>query len=210
VKAEGLVLDLACGTGRHLITLSKLGYEVVGLDISVNLLKIAKDRWHGAQLIRGDMRFLPFKQCVFAAVISIDQSFGYLSSLKGDLLSLRELHIVLERGGVLIVDLFNFEYIIKQYQTNALEKGRIYRSFFLVQKRTIDASSGVLHDKWTIYDWVEGDIKVFEHITRIYRCQDMHNLLEEADFSINAVYGDYEMQIWTEDAKRLIFFAKAI
>jgi SAM-dependent methyltransferase len=42
LKPQGLALDLACGSGRHLIALGKEGYGVVGLDISLKLLKIAK------------------------------------------------------------------------------------------------------------------------------------------------------------------------
>ena len=209
VKADGLVLDLACGTGRHLIGLSKLGYDMVGLDVSVNLLKIAKKRWRGAQLVRGDMRFLPFKPSVFSAAISMDQSFGYLSSEMDDLQSLKELNKTLRSGGVLIVDLFNLEHLVKKLQSNSELKWREYPSFFLVQTRNIDSSSGKLHDQWTVYDWVEGDIKVFEHNTRLYTCGDMQSLLEKADFSIKAVYGDYEIQNWTEDSNRLIFLAAA-
>jgi ubiquinone/menaquinone biosynthesis C-methylase UbiE len=75
-KTEGLVLDLACGTGRHLIPLSMEGYGTVGLDVSPKFLRIAKNRWQEAQLVRGDMRFLPFKPKAFAAVVSMDTSFG--------------------------------------------------------------------------------------------------------------------------------------
>ena len=38
LKLQGIILDVACGTGRHAIPLSKEGYDVVGLDISPNLL----------------------------------------------------------------------------------------------------------------------------------------------------------------------------
>jgi SAM-dependent methyltransferase len=170
---------------------------------------MAKSRWQGAQLVRGDMRFLPFKQKAFVAVISMDQSFGYLPSSKDDLQSLRELHVVLGRGGVLIVDLFNLEQLIKKNQANPLPKGREYSSFFLVQTRSIDSLSRKLHDQWTVFDWVERDVKVFEHITRLYRRSDMQRLLEKAGFSLKAIYGDYEMENWTEDSNRLIFFAAA-
>ena len=61
LKVKGLVLDVACGTGRHLIPLSQSGCEVIGLDISAKLLRIAKSRWRDSQVVRGDMRFLPFK-----------------------------------------------------------------------------------------------------------------------------------------------------
>ena len=57
VKPTGLLLDVACGTGRHIIPLSIEGYDNVGLDISPNLLKIAKTRLSSIQLARADMRF---------------------------------------------------------------------------------------------------------------------------------------------------------
>jgi SAM-dependent methyltransferase len=183
---------------------------VIGLDVSINLLKIAKSRWPRAQLVRGDMRFLPFKHQTFAAAISMDQSFGYLPSLQDDLQSLLDLHATLRKGGVLIVDLFNREYLIKKDQVNPLPKGREYPSFFLVKKWTIDFSSGILHEQWTIYDWVEGDIKLFKHITRLYTFGDMQNLLENAGFMVKAIYGDYEMQNLTDNSNRLIFLAKTI
>ena len=80
LKPEEYVLDLACGTGRHSISLSQQGYFIVGLDVSPNLLKIAKQRWREVRLVRGDMRFLPFKVEAFSVAISMDTSFGYLTS----------------------------------------------------------------------------------------------------------------------------------
>ena len=71
LDVDGCVLDLACGSGRHLIPLTKAGYDVVGFDVSLNLLRIAKQRLGEAVLVRGDMRFLPFKEGAFKAIISI-------------------------------------------------------------------------------------------------------------------------------------------
>jgi len=62
---EGYVLDIACGTGRHTIALNKMGFKVVGLDVSARLLRIAKQRQNEIQVVRGDMRFIPFKPAVF-------------------------------------------------------------------------------------------------------------------------------------------------
>ena len=44
VNPEGLVLDLGCGTGRHAVPLCEAGYGMVGLDISMRLLQIAKKK----------------------------------------------------------------------------------------------------------------------------------------------------------------------
>ena len=119
LKPEGFVLDLACGTGRHLIPLSKEGYSMVGLDISANLLRIAKSRWRSAELVRADMRFLPFKPEAFSAAVSMDTSFGYLPSEQDDMQSLSEVRETLSQGGVLIVDVFNREHLILKYRTKS-------------------------------------------------------------------------------------------
>ena len=115
LKGERLALDLACGTGRHSIPLGKEGYDIVGLDISLNLLRIAKSRWSGIQVVRGDMRYLPFKDGAFSAAVSMDTSFGYLPSEQEDMQSLKELRGALIRGGEVVIDVFNRERLILKY-----------------------------------------------------------------------------------------------
>jgi len=70
------VLDLGCGSGRHLIYLAKRGFNVYGIDISKHGIKIAKD-WLKKKRLKacleiGDFyKKLPFKDNYFDAVISI-------------------------------------------------------------------------------------------------------------------------------------------
>jgi ubiquinone/menaquinone biosynthesis C-methylase UbiE len=54
------IIDVGCGTGNHALRLSRLGYEVVGVDISPTMLKIAKEKEKEAKVtfIQGDMRKL--------------------------------------------------------------------------------------------------------------------------------------------------------
>jgi SAM-dependent methyltransferase len=229
LKTEGLVLDLACGTGRHLIPLSKEGYSMVGLDLSLNLLRIAKNRSSGIQLVRGDMRFLPFKSEEFSSVISMDTSFGYLPSEQDDLKSLNEVNRILKQEGILIIDLFNRERLILKNRQNRfsriewaflpalLKPNRIarwmlfqffkwkeYPSFFLLQKRTVDATGERLHDLWVVSDKTNGQIKVFEHIAHLYKFKHLKGLLENAGITIKQVYGDYERQSFSTNSNRLI------
>ena len=207
LKPEGVILDLACGTGRHLIPLSKEGYDVVGLDISLKLLKIAKLRWRGAALVQADMRFLPFKRGAFSAAVSIDTSFGYLPSLEDDQQSLRELQAALGKGGVLVVDVFNRERLIQRHSASSEPKSREYHSFFLQQKRTIEANGEKLHDLWMVKDKEDGQVRVFEHVARLYTLDGLQGLLEKADFKVTEVYGDYEAHSWTAVSSRLILMA---
>jgi SAM-dependent methyltransferase len=233
LKVNGLVLDLACGTGRHSISLSKEGYDVVGLDVSLNLLKIAKNRWRSVQLIRGDMRFLPFKAGAFSASVSMDTSLGYLTSEQDDMQSLMELQEALSQGGDLIVDVFNRENLMLKYNANRrvefkwvvlpillkfnsrlarrvlfrFFKWREYPTFFLLQKRTVKASGDKLGDLWVVYDKAQGQIKVFRHTARLYELKHLQALLEKTGFMVRRVYGSYEGQSFSSNSRRLILVA---
>src|SRR3990170_3440462 len=48
------LLDVACGTGKHL-ELLRDGYEVEGLDLDPEMLAIARERLPGVTLHEGDM-----------------------------------------------------------------------------------------------------------------------------------------------------------
>jgi ubiquinone/menaquinone biosynthesis C-methylase UbiE len=206
---EGYVLDLACGTGRHSIPLSRQGYVMVGLDVSANLLKIAKQRSKKIQLVRGDMRFLPFKPQAFGAVISMDTSFGYLPE-GDDLASLVEVRKVLFQRGIFAIDVFNREELIHKYaDKNHSSNWKEFPSFYMQQKRSISQKGDLLCDLWTIRGKASGQLAVFEHLVRLYEQGQLRGLLEKAGFSANQVYGGYEGEDFSPDSPRLILVTYA-
>lgn len=121
VSKEGWVLDLACGTGRHSRPLTQEGFNVVGLDVSSTLLKIAKQLQPEAQLVKADIRHLPFKENTFSAALSLDNSFGYLPSEQADLQSLKGLRQTLCQGGLFVLDVFNREQLGRKYPKRSLK-----------------------------------------------------------------------------------------
>ena len=239
VKRDGLILDLACGTGRHTNPLTIEGYNMVGLDVSSTLLRIAKKRLVQAQLVKADMQHLPFKPKAFLAALSMDTSFGYLPSEEDDLQSLTELRETLSQGGLLVLDVFNREHLIRKYKTGLKRrflallkwmplplllklpsrlskrllfwffKWKEYPSFFLLQKRTVSGNGERLCDLWVIYDKDKMQIMVFNHVARLYEFRQLQVLLGEAGFLVNRVYGDYEGQNFSVDSSRLIVMASA-
>lgn len=211
LKTQGLILDLACGTGRHMITLSKEGYDVVGLDISLNLLKIAKTRLSGIPVVRADMRHLPFRQQMFAAATSMDTNFGYLVAEEDDLQSLMELRKTLKLNGTLIIDVFNREQLMQKYtdKSPVNPKEREYPSFFLLQKRTVDKNGSRLRDLWIVRNKTDGKIRVFTHVVRLYSLKVLQTLLEKGDFRVEGIYGDYNRQKFSPESNRLILVTSA-
>lgn len=55
----GTALDAACGTGRHAGHLAALGHTVIGVDISPEMLAVARAKIPGAEFREGDLHQLP-------------------------------------------------------------------------------------------------------------------------------------------------------
>jgi SAM-dependent methyltransferase len=72
-EGPGRCLDLGCGTGIALPLLSRLGWSIVGVDISADQLAVARARADeiGAELLEADASGLPFADASFDAVASI-------------------------------------------------------------------------------------------------------------------------------------------
>lgn len=69
-----MVLDIGCGTANHLILFHNSGMSLgVGLDPSADMLEVARKKVGGRPifLVRGDARWLPFKNGAFDWVVSI-------------------------------------------------------------------------------------------------------------------------------------------
>lgn len=183
---------------------------MVGLDVSTNLLRIAKQRSSSIQIVRGDMRFLPFKTETFTATISMDTSLGYLPSESDDAKSLSELRRVLKQEGAMLVDVFNRENLTAKYRgKNQTPKTKEYPSFFLLQNRTVSCNGDWLCDSWTVRDKAGGQVRIFEHTVRLYDSTKLQGLLENAGFAVKEVYGSYDGEKFSPDSPRLILVAYA-
>jgi len=96
------VLDLGFGTGRHTIFLAKNGFQVYGIDVSKEGLKITKKRSEekglNAKLCIADMHKLPYRGNFFNGIIAV-----YViehNTYNGLLKSLSEVRRVLKPGGI--------------------------------------------------------------------------------------------------------------
>ena len=56
---EGVVIDAACGTGRHAALLSSLGHDVIGVERSAAMLDVARRKGIAGRFLLGDLHALP-------------------------------------------------------------------------------------------------------------------------------------------------------
>jgi SAM-dependent methyltransferase len=96
------LLDVACGTGRHLEYLRRY-YEVEGLDLDAELLQIAGERNPGTPLHQADMVEFSLARD-FDAVTCLFSSIGYVTSVERLCQAIWNMARHLRRGGVLIVE----------------------------------------------------------------------------------------------------------
>lgn len=66
---KGTVLDAACGTGRYAAYLAAQGHQVVGVDSSPDMLRLARARAPGGEFLLGDLRQLPLPNAAVDIVV---------------------------------------------------------------------------------------------------------------------------------------------
>jgi ubiquinone/menaquinone biosynthesis C-methylase UbiE len=66
---KGSILDAGCGTGFSTRVVKEQGFDVVGVDVSSEMIKLAKKK--GLKVVRARFSDLPFKDESFNGIISI-------------------------------------------------------------------------------------------------------------------------------------------
>ncbi len=102
------VLDIPCGTGRHLFKLVKRGYNVTGIDYNENMLRflIGKARlgnYSNFNVVLADMRNFSIVPYFQSAICMLD-SFRYLIKESDMLDALMCIGKSLVKGGIFILD----------------------------------------------------------------------------------------------------------
>lgn len=96
------LLDAACGTGGHLAFLRQ-HYDVEGLDVNPDMLKIARQKHPDLAFHQADMTSFSLKR-KFDAIICLFSSIGYVKTKKRLHQTIQNMARHLQPGGVLIIE----------------------------------------------------------------------------------------------------------
>lgn len=113
-KGGERVLDLACGSGRHSLELARQGFTVFGVDISPELIELARGEAVAQELeatfIEGDLRELEFAD-EFDIVLNLnDGAIGYLETDEENLRTFEVISRALKAGGQNLIQVPNVLY----------------------------------------------------------------------------------------------------
>jgi ubiquinone/menaquinone biosynthesis C-methylase UbiE len=101
------ILDLGCGNGRYFEYLKDKNINYFGVDISENLIRIAKNKYPEANFQVADALNLPFPDNFFDKAIGV-AVFHHIPSKELRFQFLKEVKRVLKPGGILILTVWNF------------------------------------------------------------------------------------------------------
>lgn len=166
------LLELACGTGAILKLLGR-SYEVVGLDISPQMLAAARRKLPHAALFQQDMVTFNLKRkfdvviCIFDSINHVLQFAAWKKIFRGAALHLHE-------QGLFIFDINTVEKLQRRLRTpawiNSFGRNRLILS-------VTDAGGGITN-------W---NIKVFEYKGRNRGCRAFEEDIKEVSFPVNKI-----------------------
>ncbi len=218
---KGPVLELGCGTGRVTMPLAHEGVHIVGVDRSGEMLARARRRVRrqrrgtAPDLIRGDIRHLPFPAGTFPLVMA---PYGILQSL----LSERDLAVTLEEVSRVTAPggMFGLELVADLPSWGEHGKAVSLRGRRSPGGAQVTLLESVRQDKargLTIFDqeFVERRGRqvrrhAFALTFRTISVPQMTRRLQKSGFQVEMQLGDYQGGPWTPGAEVWIILARKV
>jgi SAM-dependent methyltransferase len=181
------VLDIACGTGPHLVRLADRGYRMSGLDLSRQNIDFLRERLadngHEAELVVGDMTDFRLRRPVDAAICMQD-SQGHLLTNAQLIAHLRCVAGALRRGGLYVFD----RYMASSWTNPARSwswsrrRGRLIVRASFSALHDVDPVSQIFRERMTLEAIENGTRRVYRqtHRSRMVFPQELRALVDLA------------------------------
>jgi SAM-dependent methyltransferase len=189
------VLDIACGTGPHLVRLAERGYHMAGLDLSRKNIEFLgqrlADKGHRGDLVVGDMTNFRLKAPVDAAICMQD-SQGHLLTNEQLIAHLRAVARNVRRGGLYVFDRYmasSWTNPARSWSWSRRRGGLIVRASFSALN-DVDPVSQVFKEHMTLEAVENGTHRVYRqtHLSRMVFPQELRSLV--------ALAGGFEFVQW--------------
>ena len=225
---EGAILELACGSGRVLLPLAREGREIVGVDLSAQMLARCRAALAGepdevrrrVRLMQADMTSFTLNRR-FAQVTSPFRGFQHLTTVERQLACLGRCHAHLEPHGKLVLDLFNPDpALLYEHpggggedvaETVPWSGGRTIRWWGRVTgfHRARQFNQCEMTYEITAADGTTRRVTERFPMRYLFRYEIEH-LLARSGFRIAALYGDYDRSPYDDDSPELIVVAEPV
>jgi SAM-dependent methyltransferase len=227
----GAVLEVACGTGRVAVRLAQDGVRLVGLDISPEMLEVARSGSAGlacARWIEGDMRAFDLGE-TFALAILPGHSFQFMLSEEDQVACLECIRRHLDPGGKLALHLDTPDVawlgglctgqgaatgggvfgppseVVDPSTGHRVRTSRAWSYEPSTQTASVVTAWEEIGPDGEILDcWQRGPVRLHS----IFRFEVAH-LLARTGFEVEALYGDFNRGELRDDSSEMIWVARS-
>ena len=209
-KSRGLLLDLACGTGSVSVRLAKKGYEVIGVDLSPEMLSEAQNKAYSAGqnilFLCQDMTALDLYGTVDAAVCTLD-GLCHLPDEESVFAALQKVSLFMNPGGVFLFD------VNSVYKHRAVLGNNTFvydtDDVYCVWQNTLLSDGVTVQMDLDFFEPVSdaGDyVRQSERFTeRAYPKETLEAMLKKAGFTVLDVFDGYSGKPAHDTSERLLF-----
>ena len=209
VGQNDAILELACGTGTILRYFQTKYQNIIGLDISMQMLKLSQEKTN-VPLVLAHISKLPFKDSSFRAVYCNHDSINYLSSHRSLKEHLKEIKRILVRGGIYIFDVATEKNVLKNYHRKTIsEKHKgiciSWKNQYLSQERKIIS-------RMEFYRYFSRYISLWKrkigkeiHVQIIYQDSFLKSVLSELGFDLIEQVADYDTKKRNQEADLMVY-----
>lgn len=199
-----VMLDVACGKGRHSIHLAEKGFDVTGIDISEDSISEAllheKENLH---FYLHDMR-LPFRINYYDYAFNFFTSFGYFNTRREHDNAIRTIAQSVKQGGFFVMDYLNVHYA-EDNLVHQFEKEIDGVNYFIT--KWFDETH--FYKKIQVEDDALNTPLVYTEKVAKFSLGDFTEMFAYQGLQIQDVYGDYNFGGYNvKRSPRLIMIAK--
>lgn len=204
-----LLLDLACGTGEFCTRFAKCGVSVIGVDISADMLSVAREKTAEQEDILylcQDAAKLDLYGTVDGAICCLD-SLNHITDYKDFCAAIQKVSLFLEKDRLFIFDV-NTPYKHKEILGNntfVIDTDDVYCVWQNEYKdnNTIEVSLDFFEARGDAY-YRTGE----SFCERAYTANEIENACEKAGLSIEAVYDDLTENPSADISQRIIYVTR--
>lgn len=209
--APKIVLDAACGTGNISFALKSMGYDVIGADLSADMLAVAMQKGGGQNplFLNQDIRKLDLFGTVDAAVCVLD-GINHLLSPQSVTAAFSSIALFTVKGGLFVFDLntpYKFEKILGN-NTFVYD----YDDIYCVWQNSFNAGRGICRFDLTFFIENRGSYGRSDEnfCERAYTPRQIEKYLCKAGFRLEALYDDLSFHPPAADSERAVYVARRI
>ena len=191
-KDVSAIINFGCGTGKHDLELSQMGYSCAGIDLSPKMIEIAKQNSEGIEkqidFSVADIRSYDSSK-KYDAVISLFHVMSYQNSNEDILAAFQSARKVLNKGGLFLFDVWYGPGVLSdkpEFRVKEVEDEKY---------RLIRIATPIMHDKTNVVDVCyevlvidkeTNETKIIreEHNMRYFFRPEIENLLKQEGFEL--------------------------